>query len=71
MQTNTYLSGLLDGITQERQGRKIVIIDDRSSASSQQIVSSSGGDDLQIQIPDSVLLNNFIKNKLLLDLNYL
>ena len=71
MQTNTYLSGLLDGITQERQGRKIVIIDDRSSVVSQQIVSSSGGDDLQIQIPDSVLLNNFIKNKLLLDLNYL
>lgn len=69
METNIYLAGLLNGITQERQGRKIVVIDDRGSAITQQVVSS-GGDDIQIQIPDSVLLNNFIKHKLLLDLNY-
>lgn len=71
METNAYLTGMLNGITQERQGRKIVIIDDRSMGGVQQVISSAGGDDLQIQMPDSVLLNNFIKNKLLLDLNYL
>lgn len=70
METNSYLAGLLTGITQERQGRKIVVIDDRGSAITQQVISS-GGDDIQIQIPESVLLNNFIKHKLLLDLNYL
>ena len=71
METNAYLEGLLNGITQERQGRKILIIDDRSMGGVQQVISSGGSGDLQIQIPDSVLLNNFIKNKLLLDLNYL
>jgi len=71
METNAYLAGLLNGITQERQGRKILIIDDRSMGGVQQVISSGGDGDLQIQIPDSVLLNNFIKNKLLLDLNYL
>lgn len=71
METNAYLAGLLNGITQERQGRKILIIDDRAMGGVQQVISSGGGSDLQIQIPDSVLLNNFIKNKLLLDLNYL
>lgn len=71
METNAYLEGLLNGITQERQGRKILIIDDRSMGGVQQVISSGGSGDLQIQMPDSVLLNNFIKNKLLLDLNYL
>jgi len=71
IETNAYLAGLLNGITQERQGRKILIIDDRSMGGVQQVISSGGGGDLQIQMPDSVLLNNFIKNKLLLDLNYL
>ncbi len=70
METNAYLNGIAEGITQERQGRKIVVIDDRGSAIGQQVISSGGGGDLQITIPDSVLLNNFIKNKLLLDLNY-
>lgn len=69
IETNSYLAGLLNGITQERQGRKILIIDDRGSAITQQIISSSG-EDIQIQIPESALLNNFIKKKLLLDLNY-
>jgi muramidase (phage lysozyme) len=71
MENNSYLQGLLSGITQERRGQKIVIIDDRGSVITPQVVSSSSGGDLQVQIPDSVLLNNFIKNKLLLDLNYL
>lgn len=70
MGTNSYLTGLLNGITQERKGRKIVIIDDRSMGGVQQIISSGGEDDLQIEIPKSALLNNFIKNKLLLDLTY-
>ena len=71
MDYNNYFSGFVDGIQQERKGRKIVIIDDRSSSVNQQIISSGGGSDIQIEIPQSVLLNNFIKNKLLLDLNYL
>lgn len=71
MDYNNYFSGFVDGIQQERKGRKIVIIDDRGSSINQQIINSGGGSDIQIEIPQSVLLNNFIKNKLLLDLNYL
>lgn len=70
METNTYLAGLLNGITQERKGRKILVIDDRSVGGVQQVISSTNGGDVQIQIPESALLNNFIKNKFLLDLTY-
>lgn len=69
-QFETYMNGVMDGITQERKGRKIVIIDDRKQVVSQQIITSGDSDIEMLQIPDSVLLNNFIKNKLLLDLNY-
>jgi len=69
MENNSYLEGLLSGITQERKGQKIIIVDDRGSVT-QQIVSSGSRGNSQVQIPDSVLLNKFIKHNLLLDLNY-
>jgi muramidase (phage lysozyme) len=70
--SNNYYNNFLNDIQQERKGRKIIIIDDRGSTISQQVITSDGGGrDIQTQIPESSLLNNFIKNKLLLDLNYL
>jgi prolyl-tRNA editing enzyme YbaK/EbsC (Cys-tRNA(Pro) deacylase) len=63
------LNGVADGITQERSGRKVVVIDDRQE-SVQQIIAAGGDSGIDIQIDKSALLNNFIKNKLLLDLNY-
>jgi murein DD-endopeptidase MepM/ murein hydrolase activator NlpD len=71
MQNNNYTMNFLQGIVQERKGQKIVIIDDRGSTITQQVISSSSGGDIQIKIPDFVLLNTFMKNKLLLDLTYL
>jgi hypothetical protein len=59
-----------DGIDQERRGQKIIIIDDRGSSVSQTIMSS-GGQNITIEVDRHTLLNNFIKNKLLLDLTYL
>ena len=66
---NSYREGLAEGITQERQGRKIVVIDDRSAPIAT-IMAGGGGDGISFSINESALLNNFIKNKLLLDLNY-
>lgn len=67
---SNYQQGVSDGITQERQGRKIIVIDDRSSTPVQQVIAGAGGDGMMSSISESALLNNFIKNKLLLDLNY-
>lgn len=64
-----YQEGVVAGITQERRGRKIIVIDDRSGSTTQQIITD-GGDDGGFSINESALLNNFIKNKLLLDLSY-
>lgn len=71
IQSNNAVLSLLEGISQERQGRKIVVIDDRSSTV-QQIISSggSGGNYIQMSYEYS-MLNTFMKNKLLLDLTYL
>ena len=69
MQNNAYQLGLREGIVQERRGQKIVIIDDRGIQIPQKVMTSSG-DTLSIQIDESALLNTFMKNKLLLDLNY-
>jgi murein DD-endopeptidase MepM/ murein hydrolase activator NlpD len=69
MQNNAYQVGLREGIVQERRGQKIVIVDDRGIQIPQKVMTSSG-DTLSIQIDESALLNTFIKNKLLLDLNY-
>lgn len=71
MQNNDYTMNLLQGIVQERQGRKIVVIDDRSSTV-QQMISSGGGSGSYIQMSSEYsMLNTFMKNKLLLDLTYL
>ncbi len=67
---SSYREGLAEGITQERQGRKVVVIDDRSSPIIQQVMAGGGGDGISFSINESSLLNNFIRNKLLLDLNY-
>ena len=69
MQNNAYQLGLREGIVQERRGQKVVIIDDRGIQIPQKVMTSSG-DTLSIQIDESALLNTFMKNKLLLDLNY-
>jgi len=69
MEGQSYLNGVADGITQERSGRKVVVIDDRQE-SVQQIIAAGGNSGIDIQVNKSALLNNFIKNKLLLDLNY-
>ena len=69
MQNNSYQMGLREGIVQERRGQKVVIIDDRGIQIPQKVMTSSG-DTLSIQIDESALLNTFMKNKLLLDLNY-
>lgn len=71
MQNNDYTMNILQGIVQERQGRKIVVIDDRSSTG-QQMISSGGGGGSYIQMSSEYsMLNTFMKNKLLLDLTYL
>lgn len=67
---SNYQQGVADGITQERQGRKIVVVDDRSNPPAQQVNTGGGGGGMILSINESALLNNFIKNKLLLDLNY-
>jgi murein DD-endopeptidase MepM/ murein hydrolase activator NlpD len=69
IQNTAYQLGLREGIVQERRGQKIVIIDDRGIQIPQKVMTSSG-DTLSIQIDESALLNTFMKNKLLLDLNY-
>ena len=71
MQNNNYTMNLLEGISQERQGRKIVVIDGRSSTV-QQMISSGGDGGSYIQMSSEYsMLNTFMKNKLLLDLTYL
>jgi len=67
---SSYREGLAEGITQERQGRKVVVIDDRSSPIIQQVMVGGGGGGTVFSINESAMLNNFIRNKLLLDLNY-
>ena len=69
MQNNAYQLGLREGIVQERRGQQILIVDDRGSQIPQKVMTSSG-DTLSIQIDEITLLNNFMRNKLLLDLNY-
>lgn len=69
MQTNQ--NQLREGIVQERRGQKIIVVDNRGSQMAQKIISSGGGQDITIQVDNYTLLNNFIKNKLLLDLTYL
>ncbi|MGA0120156.1 MAG: peptidoglycan DD-metalloendopeptidase family protein [Methylophilaceae bacterium] len=71
MQNNDSTMNLLQGIVQERQGRKIVVIDDRSSTGQQMILSGGGGGSYIQMSSEYSMLNTFMKNKLLLDLTYL
>lgn len=58
-------------ITPERKGSQIMVIDDTKPQVSQQSYSSGPQSSPTPTISESRLLNNFIKNKLLLDLAYL
>jgi murein DD-endopeptidase MepM/ murein hydrolase activator NlpD len=70
IEMQNYNDELLALLTTERTGRKIVVIDDRQSTLPQ--IAQSGGDPNDyISVSEFDLVNTFIKNKLLLDLNYL
>lgn len=62
-----------ESIATERKGQQILFIDDRkSNANSVQVAPQTKKDEfVKSQITDFALLNNFIKQKLLLDLAYL
>jgi murein DD-endopeptidase MepM/ murein hydrolase activator NlpD len=62
---------LLENLTTEQRGRKVVVIDDRKPTSPPMILSAGGGDILSSDVNEFTLVNNFMKNKLLLDLTYL
>jgi murein DD-endopeptidase MepM/ murein hydrolase activator NlpD len=63
------LDEFLIQITPERKGRQIIFINDVKS-SGEKVVMSAGGSQT-ISVNETDMVNNFIKNKLLLDLNYL
>lgn len=70
MEGQSYLAGVLEGVKQERTGRKVIVIDDRQPATQQVVVASGGSLDLDLSTDESFLVNNFMKNKLLSDLSY-
>jgi murein DD-endopeptidase MepM/ murein hydrolase activator NlpD len=62
---------LMQSLTTEQRGRKVVVIDDRKPSSPPMIFSSGGDDIVSSGANEFTLVNNFMKNKLLLDLTYL
>jgi murein DD-endopeptidase MepM/ murein hydrolase activator NlpD len=70
IEMQSYNDELIALLTTERTGRKIVVIDDRQSTLPQILQSGSDSGDY-ISVNEFDLVNTFIKNKLLLDLNYL
>jgi murein DD-endopeptidase MepM/ murein hydrolase activator NlpD len=70
IEMQSYNDELVALLTTERTGRKIVVIDDRQSTLPQILQSGSDSGDY-ISVNEFDLVNTFIKNKLLLDLNYL
>jgi len=62
---------LMESLTTQQKGRKVVVIDDRKPISPPMILSAGGGDILSSDVSEFTLVNNFMKNKLLLDLTYL
>jgi hypothetical protein len=62
-----------DSITTERKAQQILFIDDRNTKETKVQISQQTKDNnlIKSQISDFALLNNFIKQKLLLDLAYL
>lgn len=61
---------LLENLSTEQKGRKIVVIDDRQPISTPMILSGSDTT-ISSDVNEFTLVNNFMKNKLLLDLTYL
>jgi murein DD-endopeptidase MepM/ murein hydrolase activator NlpD len=70
MESTFVLKGLLGGLSQKREGRKVVVVDDRQPNNMAMIPTSGGNMIGDISIDESSLLNTFIKNKFLLDLTY-
>ena len=66
----TSFNKLLQGLTTEQKGRKVVVIDDRK-LTPPMIFSAAGDDIISSGVDEFTLVNNFMKNKLLLDLTYL
>ena len=63
------LDDFLVQITPERKGQQIIFINDIKPAGTKVMMGAGGSQ--TIPIGESDIVNNFIKNKLLLDLNYL
>lgn len=70
MEGQSYLAGVLDGVKQERTGRKIVVVDDRQASTPQVVVASAEPSGIDLSVSESFLVNNFMRNKLLSDLSY-
>lgn len=68
--SGSFLDDILKGLSTERRGQQIVLINDLQPPQSPMMISSGGGSQIIIS-NESNLVNSFIKNKLLLDLNYL
>ena len=64
------LDQILQGLTQERKGRQIVLINDIQKPGAGTVMSSGGSSGLLV-MNQAEMVNNFIKNKLLTDLSYL
>lgn len=64
------LDQILQGLTQERKGRQIVLINDIQKPGAGTVMSSGGSSGLLV-MNQAEVVNNFIKNKLLTDLSYL
>ena len=67
----TTFSKLLQNLTTEQKGRKVVVIDDRKPTPPPMILSAGGDIAISSGVDEFTLVNNFMKNKLLLDLTYL
>lgn len=70
-ESKSIIDELLSNLTTERKGQQIIFINDLQPQSRSTTMVGSGGDSSYVKVSDSEVLNNFIKNKLLLDLNYL
>jgi murein DD-endopeptidase MepM/ murein hydrolase activator NlpD len=62
---------LLENLTTEQRGRKVVVIDDRTPTQPPMILSAGSDAIISSGADEFTLVNNFMKNKLLLDLTYL
>lgn len=70
IQSSFVLEALLGGLSQEREGRKVVVVDDRQPSNTMMISSRDSNIITDTTIDESSLLNSLIKNRFLLDLSY-